>query len=134
MGFLRHTNPPILHRPHSRHERDHESDSNTEFMHSFGTKREPQFWSADEARDAFNAEFFGWFSPVSLSGIKELWVGQRAKSLFEANLPWMQTVPGVHGAFGVLTKVEDLTIVSCQVGPILRPSEQWREIPLPFPD
>jgi len=57
-------------------------------------------------RRDFNAEFFSSFSPISVSGIKELWTG-----------PWKQTAAEIHGAFGVLTKVEDLTIVRCETEP-----------------
>ena len=42
--------------------------------------------------------------------IKELWFGQAFRS---DNISWKQTITGVRGAFGVLTEVEDLTIVGC---------------------
>ena len=48
--------------------------------------------------------------------IRELWIGQRHES-YDKPRPWEQTVAGVHGAFEVLTKVEDLTIVSCETEP-----------------
>ena len=45
-------------------------------------------------------------------------VGQRFKPYYYDNrIPWKQAVARVRGAFAVLTKVEDLTIVSCETEP-----------------
>ena len=74
-----------------------------------------RFWCFREHRRNFNAEFFTSFPPISVLEIKELWVGQAIQS---DNRPWRQTVAGVRGAFGVLTKVEELTIVDCEMTPI----------------
>jgi len=68
------------------------------------------------AREKFDADFFASFSPISVSQIRELWVGQKAY-WGNKDWTWRQTAAGVHGVFGVLTKVEDLTIVNCQTGP-----------------
>ena len=76
-----------------------------------------RFWCFRENRENFDAEFLTSFAPISVSGIRELWVGSTTESYF-GRLPWKQTVAGVRGAFGVLTKVEDLTIVSCETEPI----------------
>jgi len=76
-----------------------------------------RFWCFHGTRGDFDAAFFTSFSPISALEIKELWVGQETKS-HTVNKPWKQTVAGAHGAFAVLTKVEDLTIVSCETGPI----------------
>ena len=77
-----------------------------------------RFWCFEGTRDNFDAGFFTSFSPISVSGIRELWVGQRSKiSSCSSRRPWKQTAAGVHGAFGVLTKVEDLTIVNCETEP-----------------
>ena len=55
---------------------------------------------------------------ISVSEIKELLVGARTESFFGAHSrPWEQTVARVRSAFAVLTKVEDLTIVSCDMDP-----------------
>jgi len=70
------------------------------------------------AREKFDADFFTSFSPISVSQIRELWVGQKAY-WGSKDWTWRQTATGVHGVFGVLTKVEDLTIVNCQTGPFL---------------
>ena len=64
-----------------------------------------------EGREIFDAKFFIEFSPISVSQIRELWVG-RGTSGFQNK--WNQTTVGVRGAFEVLTKVEDLTIVGCE--------------------
>ena len=75
------------------------------------------FWCF-ETRGNFDADFFTLFSPISFSQIRELWVGQRAESrLYGKSRPWKQSAVGVRGALEVLTKVEDLTIVSCETGP-----------------
>ena len=73
-----------------------------------------RFW-CPENRENFNAEFFT-FSPITLSGIRELWVG--ATELFSDCTTWKQTAAGAHGAFEVLTKVEDLTVFNCDIEPI----------------
>ena len=63
-------------------------------------------------------DFFTSFSPISALQIRELWVGWGTKSYFGSKPgPWKQTAAGVRGAFKVLTKVEDLTIVSCETKP-----------------
>ena len=77
-----------------------------------------RFWCFEGTREIFDAEFFTLFSPISPLEIRELWVGRNTKSYFSENSkPWKQTAAGVRGAFEVLTKVEDLTIVSCETGP-----------------
>jgi hypothetical protein len=77
-----------------------------------------KFWCFWETRDNFDAGFFASFSPISVSEIRELLVGARTEtSSGSPRRPWSQTASGVHGAFGVLTKVEDLTIVSCETEP-----------------
>ena len=70
-------------------------------------------WS-DEARGSFNGRYFTSLSPVFVLDIRELLVGQNTT----AGSPWKQTVAGARGAFSVLTKVEDLTIVNCETGPL----------------
>jgi len=78
-----------------------------------------RFWCFDATREKFNAEFFTLFSPISVLQIKELWVGRGTDNFFGTKIrPWKQTTAGVRGAFEVLTKVEDLTIVSCETKPI----------------
>ena len=76
-----------------------------------------RIWCFQENRNNFDAEFFTSFAPISISGIKELWVGSTTESYF-GRIPWKQSAAGVRGAFEVLTKVEDLTIVSCETEPI----------------
>ena len=76
----------------------------------------------DGTRTNFDAEFFTSFSPISILQITELWVGQKTESCprdypRDKSTPWKQAVPGVRGAFEVLTKVECLTIVSCETEP-----------------
>ena len=74
-----------------------------------------KFWCFDQTRKIFDVEFFTSFSPISISDIRELWVGQRTETYFETGrTPWKQTTDRVLGAFKVLGKVEDLTIVSCE--------------------
>jgi hypothetical protein len=72
-----------------------------------------KFWCFEETRDNFDAEFFTSFSPISVSEIRQLLVGART----DHRRLWKQTAARVHGVFGVLTKVEDLTIVSCETEP-----------------
>lgn len=74
------------------------------------------FWCFYGTREHFDADFFTSFSPISVLQIKELWIGQESE--FGRGVPWKQTAAGVQGAFEVLTKVEDLTIVSCETGPV----------------
>jgi hypothetical protein len=73
-----------------------------------------RFFCFDGTRDNFDAEFFTLFSPISISEIRELLVGKGPNT---RPGPWKQTAARVHGAFRVLTKVEDLTIVSCEIVP-----------------
>ena len=75
-----------------------------------------RFWCPQENREGFNAEFFT-FSPVAVSGIRELWIGATTE-FFSYRTLWKQTAAGVRGAFEVLTKVEDLTIIGCETEPI----------------
>ena len=64
-------------------------------------------------RDNFDANYFSFFSPTPASEIRELSVGARVE-LGNGRKPWEQTAACVRGAFGVLLKVEDLTIVNCK--------------------
>jgi len=75
------------------------------------------FWCYG-ARGKLNADFFTLFSPISVSRIRELWVGGQP-FLATANTPWKLTTAGVRGAFEVLAAVEDLTLVSCETKPVL---------------
>ena len=63
----------------------------------------------DGTRGDFGAGFFTSFSPISVLDIRELWVGGETSS----GQPWKPASADIRGAFGVLTKVEDLTIVGC---------------------
>ena len=76
-----------------------------------------RFWCFHGNRENFDAEFFTLFSPISALEIRELWVGQSTESYPSDSKPWKQTAAGVRSAFEVLTKVEDLTIVSCETEP-----------------
>jgi hypothetical protein len=76
------------------------------------------FWSS-RIRNEFNADFFTSFSPISVLQIRDLWVGQRTERSFGAPRLWDQTNAGVCSAFKVLTRVEELTIVSCETKPFL---------------
>ena len=77
-----------------------------------------RFWCFEGARTNFDAGFFTSFSPISVLQITELWAGQRTQFYFgNKSRPWKQTATRVRGAFEVLTKVEDLTIVSCETEP-----------------
>ena len=67
-------------------------------------------------REDFDAGFFTSFSPISVSEIRELLVGW-IKSYHNNLRLWKQTAAGIRGAFGVLAKVEDLTIVNCETEP-----------------
>jgi len=75
-----------------------------------------RFWCLDNTYGNFDAEFFTSFSPISVSEITELWIGRsRIESYPHPSCAyWRQTPAGTHGAFGVLKKVEDLTIVNCE--------------------
>ena len=77
-----------------------------------------KFWCFGGTRDNFDAGFFTSFAPISVLEITDLWVGQKTgpHSVISPQ-PWKQTAAGVHGAFRVLTKVEDLTIVGCETEP-----------------
>ena len=74
------------------------------------------FWCFEGTREHFDADFFTSFSPISVLQIKELWIGRESRS--GRKHPREQTAAGVQGASGVLTKVEDLTIVSGEMGAI----------------
>ena len=73
-----------------------------------------RFWCTDFARGSFDGLYFTSFSPIFVLDIRELWVGQNTTT----RNPWKQTIAGARGAFGVLKKVDDLTIVSCETGPL----------------
>ena len=79
-----------------------------------GSNGDLRFWCCDGIREDFNAEYFCSFSPIPVLGIRELWVGQRGDSTRRPS-SWRQTTGGVLGAFKVLSKVEDLTIVRCEM-------------------
>ena len=74
-------------------------------------------FSCPGARRKFDAEFFTSFSPISALDIKELWVGQKTTRPYTETRVWNPTAAEISGAFGVLTKVEDLTIVGGKIGP-----------------
>jgi len=77
-----------------------------------------RFWCFEGTRGKFDAGFFTSFSPISISEIRELWVGQPVESHSRASQrPWKQTTAGVRGVFEVLTKLEDLTVVNCETEP-----------------
>ena len=76
-----------------------------------GPNGDLRVWCIDRTRGDFDAEYFCSFSPIPVLDTRELWVGQRGDS---TRGPWRQTADGVFGAFKVLSKVEDLTIVSCE--------------------
>ena len=77
-----------------------------------------RFWCFQENRKSFDAEFFTSFSPISVSEIRELLVGTNAESYFGARRkPWTPDAARVRGAFTVLKKVEDLTILGCKTAP-----------------
>ena len=50
------------------------------------------------------------FHPISVLKIKELWIGQGTGPYDHV---WGGTAVGIRGAFEVLTKVEELSIVNC---------------------
>jgi len=77
-----------------------------------------RIWCLEEARGNFDAEVFTSFSLISVLQIRELWVGRNIMSHAGTTRKfWEPTAAGVYGAFGVLTKVEDLTLVNCQTQP-----------------
>lgn len=79
-----------------------------------------KFWCFGGTRDNFDAGFFTSFAPTSVLEITDPWVGQRTgphSFISPQRQPWKQTAAGVHGAFRVSTKVEDLTIVGCETEP-----------------
>ena len=82
-----------------------------------GLKGHVGFWCSEENRGNFDAEFLTSFSPISISKVNELWVGASTEYRF-GRIPWKQTAVGLRGAFEALKKVEDLTIVGCETGPI----------------
>jgi len=77
-----------------------------------------RFRCFDNTHGNFDAEFFTSFSPISVSEIRELWIGRGTMSYSHLSYThWRQTPAGTHGAFGVLKNVEDLTIFSCKTEP-----------------
>ena len=68
-------------------------------------------------RDNFDARFFTSLYPIPVSEIRELLVGTQAKYSGGTRKPWKQSADRVCGAFEMLKKVEDLTIVNCEAGP-----------------
>ena len=79
-----------------------------------------RLWWFEKTRRTFNAKNFTSFSPISVLQIRELWVkwGRRPYPGVRSFLR-EQTPTAIYGAFWVLTKVEDLTLVSCQTEPFL---------------
>ena len=75
-----------------------------------------RFWCFEKTRGIFDAAFFTSFSPISVLGIRELWVGQNAMSRTGTSHTFWEQVD-IDDAFRVLTKVEDLTIVGCKTEP-----------------
>ena len=74
-------------------------------------------WFFEENHRSLNAEFFISFYPILVFGVKELWIAAGEVLRF-GRVPWRHTAAGLRAAFGVLTEVEDLTVVSCETGPI----------------
>jgi len=69
-------------------------------------------------RDNFDGTFFASYSPISVSGIRELLVGASVEyHNRNPRRPWGQTVARVRSAFEVLTRVEYLTTASCESVP-----------------
>jgi len=92
-----------------------------------------RFRCREETRRCFDAEFFASFSPISISEIRELWIGDNA-TLPKASWFWSPATAEIRSAFGLLTKVEDLTIVSFRIEPFLSAlaaaaADDW--VPLP---
>jgi len=76
------------------------------------------FWCFDGTRENLVADYFTSFSPISISQTRELWVGQRIETSSNVpKKPWKQTTAQIRGAFEVLAKVEDLTIISYETNP-----------------
>ena len=74
-----------------------------------------RLWCPGVARVFFDEQYLTSLSPISVLDIRELWIGQ---STLDICKPWVQTVANARGAFGMLERVEDLTIVSCKTGPL----------------
>ena len=83
-------------------------------------------------RDNFDANFFTFFSPTPASGIRELSIGARIES-GNGRRPWEQTAANVRGAFGVLVKVEDLTIINCKTAPFFAALGATADDHIPLP-
>ena len=79
-----------------------------------GPNGDLRFFCFNGTRDNFDVEFFTSFFPIPISEIRELLVGKRPNT---HPGPWKQTAARVYGAFRMLTKVEDLMIVSCEMAP-----------------
>ena len=76
------------------------------------------FWCFEGTRGNLDTDFFTSFPPITVSQIKELLVGRGTPSYSTTTHgPWKQTITWARGAFEVLTKVEDLTMVSCETWP-----------------
>ena len=76
-------------------------------------------WLEMACRD-IDIRFFTSFSPISVLQIRELWIGQRTVDRFSnRRTSWRQTAAGLRGALGVLTDVEGLTVVYCDIEPFL---------------
>ena len=91
-----------------------------------------RFRCARGDRDSFDADFFSFFSPTPASGIRVLSVGARVE-LGNGRKAWEQTTAQVRGAFGVLMKVEDLTIVNCKTEPFFAALGATTDDPIPLP-
>ena len=92
-----------------------------------GPNGDLKFWCFHENHDNFDAEFFTSFSPISISDIRELWVGKGP------HRPWEQAAAEIQGVFGVLTKVEDLTIVDCKTEPFFSTLGATMDDGIPLP-
>ena len=68
------------------------------------------------SRENFDAGYLTSLSSISVSEIRELSVGMEVDP-HGIRRPWKQAAGRVRGAFEVLKKVEDLSIVNCEVGP-----------------
>jgi len=84
-------------------------------------------------RDNFDANYFAFFSPTPASEIRELSVGARIE-LGNGRKPWEQTAAHVRGAFGVLVKVEYLTIFNCKTEPLFAALGATTDDPIPLPE
>ena len=77
-----------------------------------------RFHCSERAYETFNVGFFTSFSPISVTEVKELWVGRYHTSCYDDfSKAWKTADGGIHGAFEVLMGVEDLTIVNCETKP-----------------